>query len=270
MIKVYGYDVRHFATEIPFTSWIFPGGEVGVKLSEPTKLRDAKFVSVQIRCVNQKVTSDDFMIIANLKEAISRLNNVDIDLYIPYLPYARQDRACHVGESFALFVFMQMLATLNFNKVIVVDVHSEVSQELASYNEINLVTLEQPSANFEMKDSDGNQKYQGVIAPDAGAVDRATNFAKKHNLPVVTLDKTRKDGKVTYSTTATLNGHWIVVDDICDGGATFIALAEALKSQTPDLKLSLYVTHGIFSKGKTELRKHYESMDCYNVFIKGD
>jgi ribose-phosphate pyrophosphokinase len=40
----------------------------------------------------------------------------------------------------------------------------------------------------------------------------------------------------------------LIVDDICDGGRTFIELAKVLREYGPS-QITLYVTHGIFSKG---------------------
>ena len=40
----------------------------------------------------------------------------------------------------------------------------------------------------------------------------------------------------------------IITDDICDGGYTFIKVAEQLKAKGAS-KVILFVTHGIFSKG---------------------
>lgn len=40
----------------------------------------------------------------------------------------------------------------------------------------------------------------------------------------------------------------VITDDICDGGATFIGIAEELKKLNCQ-HVVLYVTHGIFSKG---------------------
>ncbi len=44
----------------------------------------------------------------------------------------------------------------------------------------------------------------------------------------------------------------LIVDDICDGGYTFLKLAEKLKEKNAGMVI-LYVTHGIFSKGLDEL-----------------
>jgi ribose-phosphate pyrophosphokinase len=41
---------------------------------------------------------------------------------------------------------------------------------------------------------------------------------------------------------------FLIVDDICDGGRTFIELAKVLRPLTSG-QVKLYVTHGIFSAG---------------------
>jgi ribose-phosphate pyrophosphokinase len=46
-----------------------------------------------------------------------------------------------------------------------------------------------------------------------------------------------------------------MVDDICDGGMTFIKIAEALTTQYNIKELSLYVSHGLFTKGTEVLRQ---------------
>ena len=44
----------------------------------------------------------------------------------------------------------------------------------------------------------------------------------------------------------------MIADDICVGGATFIALAKELKKKNAG-KVVLFITHGVFSKGVDEL-----------------
>ena len=54
----------------------------------------------------------------------------------------------------------------------------------------------------------------------------------------------------------------LVLDDICDGGRTFIELAKATSGIQFDLQLA--VTHGIFSKGREELNKYYSKIHVLN------
>ena len=52
---------------------------------------------------------------------------------------------------------------------------------------------------------------------------------------------------------------FLVVDDLCDGGGTFIGLATEINYTMEErINLDLYVTHGLFSKGTTDLLKLYE------------
>jgi ribose-phosphate pyrophosphokinase len=51
-----------------------------------------------------------------------------------------------------------------------------------------------------------------------------------------------------YSDDKVRNAVILIVDDICDGGRTFIELAKKLRPMTTG-KIKLLITHGIFSKG---------------------
>lgn len=51
----------------------------------------------------------------------------------------------------------------------------------------------------------------------------------------------------------------VVIDDICDGGATFELLGEYLK-KGGSLSNNLIVAHGIFSKGKERLNELYDTI----------
>ena len=61
----------------------------------------------------------------------------------------------------------------------------------------------------------------------------------------------------------------LVVDDICDGGGTFLLLAEALRKAGIDNNLELYVSHGIFSKGTDIIYKSFYPIYTTNSFFRG-
>lgn len=58
----------------------------------------------------------------------------------------------------------------------------------------------------------------------------------------------------------------LIIDDLCDGGATFIAEAKYLKSLFPHNKLKLFVYHGLFTKGLDELLEYFEEIICTNSY----
>lgn len=58
----------------------------------------------------------------------------------------------------------------------------------------------------------------------------------------------------------------IICDDLIDGGATFIEEAKYLRERFPEIKLSLYVTHAIFSKGVDIVADHFDEIICTNSY----
>jgi ribose-phosphate pyrophosphokinase len=60
----------------------------------------------------------------------------------------------------------------------------------------------------------------------------------------------------------------LVIDDLCDGGATFISIAKVLKKVFPNPDLHLYVTHGGFSRGKEVLTDVGYKVYTTNSLIK--
>jgi ribose-phosphate pyrophosphokinase len=57
----------------------------------------------------------------------------------------------------------------------------------------------------------------------------------------------------------------VIVDDICDGGRTFIGIAQELKMKNAG-DIYLCVSHGIFSHGFDELRKYFKKIFTTNSF----
>ena len=176
---------------------------------------------------------------------------VPAKLYVPYLPAGRSDK----GACAAVGVYTHLLGAGNYEKIYTLDAHSEESLMLGAYKVIDADTrtlVATLAANT-------TRVYDGVIAPDAGARHRATSAADFLGVPVFVAEKERNQetGEIIKYSISGLSseGHYLVVDDICDGGATFNRLAKCTSAT-----LDLLVTHGIFSKGTDELLRNYWSI----------
>jgi len=184
--------------------------------------------------------------VAGYKNANYITNHIPIKLFLPYVPFARQDRYTTTTGTFSLKIFADILNSFNLDLVKVSDVHSNVAELLIN----NIDTSKSPSYNRIIKD----KQNVVVIAPDAGAEKRAYAFAEKYGIEHVAVCSKRRNAKtgeiIGYSLPQDLpeDKHLIVVDDMCDGGRTFIELAKKLPINRKSL--SLIVTHGIFSKGR--------------------
>lgn len=237
--------------ELDLEFLVFSGGESHVKI------RNVEEVQGMIRNVQiyAYVCSAQAMIAtAMLSNAIKHLKGylegvTIMSLELPYIPGARQDRVCAVGEALSVEVYASIINFMGFHKVFVEDPHSDVAPAL-----IKNVSIIQQYEIVEALLGDFIKKENVVlISPDAGAVKKVMQLAKAlGGVEVVKADKIRdtKDGRITGTEIhGDVKGRKVlIVDDLVDGAGTFIPLGHKLK-EAGAVEVSLYVTHGIFSKG---------------------
>ena len=233
--------------------WKFPGGEVGVALQPVSDM--IRVDSVEIMA--SMTSSDEFMQLIMFLDAVKRqFIGAKIRLGLPYLPYARQDRVCNPGESLSISVIARILNSYDLDEIRLLDVHSDVS--LALINNVSHVTQAAFWANV--------VKASGVdvlIAPDAGAAKKIYDLHKLGVTTEVVIANKRRDpnGKIvdfTIDHAAIKDKRAMIIDDICDGGATFIEVANACKGVVKSLDLA--VTHGIFSRGFDHVKVHFDKV----------
>lgn len=189
----------------------------------------------------------EFMQLAQLRDLLSRFTG-SAKLELRYLPYGRQDKHIKNTATFGLHTFARLLNALNFQSVIIWDPHSAVALELIERSSPRYFTEQTRQAVMTVR-------ANVVCYPDAGA---AAKYRAIHDFPCVTATKTRDQatGQITGLELAgdVQDKRVLIVDDICDGGATFVALAEVLRSRGAK-HISLFVSHGIFSRGIAPLHK---------------
>lgn len=216
----------------------FPGGEAHI-VEEVLRTPHGK----QIAYV-QGGDGDTLMKLAMWADSCRQLGLETIAV-IPYLPGARQDRGRPLGAK----VYADFINSMRLDRVICFDPHSDVMPALLDrctvvhlHDLVRWVTF--PSV-------------VGVIAPDVGARKRAEGVASVLKVPLYQATKHRdfSTGKLSGFACEPLpdKGTLLVVDDICDGGGTFVGLADAIDRG----QLALWVSHGIFSKGTFDLRQRY-------------
>ena len=180
--------------------------------------------------------------------ALAENSRITCSLVLPYLPYGRQDKDVGNEATFALHSFSDMVNALVFREVIIMDPHSQVAvdrimRSLADY------PISKVSAVFEECGA------SMVCYPDEGAAKKYTKIYPFRSIVYGQKKRDFMDGAIlSYEIMGnSARQSVLIVDDICDGGATFIRLAGLLKAQ--DVKeIHLFVTHGIFSKGLQVLR----------------
>ena len=226
----------------------FSGGECHPQLSCPAIPKtDIIYVTARLQ------SGQDIMELLNVTEILNwHYPHNYKELIMPYLPYARQDRRTRgekgMSTAFSLKTFASIINPLKFDRILTYDVHSDVA--LAVIDRLEAVPVEQILDGF--KPFREFSRGTTLIIPDAGASKRlrqvSSLFFQNKEL---TLSKKRDEatGKVMVEDISTpQSGEAFIVDDICDGGATFVESARILRN-AGFTQVYLYVTHGIFSKG---------------------
>ena len=244
------YGNRLFEVDdiIPYYDSNFPAGEVFLKILPPREINETDNVEIVIN----PISSDDVMKILLANDALQRIGFKHIDLFMPYVPYGRQDRVMTYGEPLSLKVFANLINSCNFETVTICDPHSSVTPAL--FNNVKTYDISGWLATqfAFIKDENPTATF-GFISPDAGAVKRTIEASELSGIPVSSIaTKERQsngDIKISLNFNGTKPDVAIISDDICDGGKTFIELAKVLKEQHGIKQVYLVVTHGIFSKG---------------------
>lgn len=278
---------------IPVETFKFSAGEIQVKLdvealakAEVMAIRDVHIPTLKITANIR--SSDDLITLMLIVNAFGEwANSVSVRMpgyttciTLPYFPYSRQDRACSPGEANGLRMMSALLQseTIDGGRDISIttwDMHNPK----ATY--AGIVTRNISSTEFII--STLATVYKGgvnIVCPDKGARERAVEICHlaqtiAPNSGIIYLDKDRDPNtgairgiKLDEMTIRDPSLPCLIVDDICDGGRTFIGAAEVLKSLFPNGKkgpvVDLYVTHGIFSAGFDTLRKAFRQIYIAN------
>lgn len=249
----------------------YPAGELQIRLTRAAieELFSSKEVTVICQQAHKNMQE-----LALLSDAIFHIKPfIDSTLALPYLPYSRADRRFVEGDCHGLKMFGEFVNRLRYHRVKTLDVHSFRAQGHVG----NLVNVNaRPFIAKAVADITDHGGHPIVLLPDEGA--------KRYNLDGALQASKKRDpvsGKLSgFEIPSELANKRdvLIVDDICDGGGTFIGLAERIKESQATLniglgryhaplpKLYLYVTHGIFSKGIGELLQYFERIYTTNSY----
>lgn len=253
--------------------------EYGIKVtvfpdSQP-HIRINKDISNGVKVVCSIINTDILFKLLLVADALKEVGITEKYLYISNLFGARYDRVMRSGDSFDLRVVANLINSCGFTKVYIIDPHSSVSTLL-----INNSKDYHPIPEMVYKLINHNELEKPVfIAPDFGATKKLDGYVKKLKNTfsisvndIVYCNKHRDVGTGSIKLTVLdpekcKDRNCVIMDDICDGGGTFIEIAKQLEAAKPKT-LSLVVTHGIFSKGFDELKKYFTHIYTTNSLCK--
>ena len=183
-------------------------------------------------------------------------NDPTMELYLPYIPHARMDRVKCNEDVFTLKYFCEVINSLNFKTVWVMDAHSNVSLALLNnvkhmnvqdtiYDAVYKLTCEL-AEHYDHNLRKEAEKTLVVFFPDEGAMKRYSDMI--NDIPYAFGIKKREwaTGKILgldiMNAELVKDKNILIIDDICSRGGTFLHSAKALKAAGAN-RVFLYVTH---------------------------
>lgn len=239
-------------SDINYTIMRFPDGEPHIVLEDINR-KDEVFIKCRI------TNPIDLFILMQVGDILNR-QGVIFTLEIYYLMSMRMDRVIDFNESYSLNIVANIINSLKAENIFIIEPHSYKTLHCINNSvHINGIQYISNLINFIH------------IYPDVGAVLRYRPNSNNH----VICSKIRNinTGKLSDFTIENpevikqnLDKSFIVIDDLCDRGGTFIGIANEIRKIAPDIKLDIYVTHMVNPEGITNLSKHYNNVYFTNSY----
>lgn len=231
-----------FKPRLPFGKYeryVFSSGERGYRLKTTVKNKNVGIIA-------SVLPDPDALFELLCLFHLARENGASkIILVIPYLGYARQDRASRKGEGKIGGMVARLIRGLHPDRLIVFEVHSDAIRKGLGPHVVEL-----SGAPLFARHLSGRVP-QVIVSPDTGSIARARRLAGLLNPKpsVAWIEKIRP--KPNLAVARRLYGdvcgrEVLVLDDMIDTGGT-IAEAVRILSKKGASQIRIAATHGIFS-----------------------
>ena len=228
----------------------FPDGELHTDVAEQVQGRPCVVIG------SISPPAGNFERLTLVAHALRRAGAERITALLPYLAYARQDRAAWT-ESLGLKWAGELLRASGIGEVVCVDVHNEQAAEVLG---LELTSLS-PAQLLGRALPDVWRSEVTFVAPDDGAIERASAVARAVGVdrPIVSARKRRSATGVEHlGLVGRPRRRAVVVDDILDTGDTLVSCCRALR-ESGAREVGVIVTHGLFTGS------HWRALLCEGV-----
>jgi ribose-phosphate pyrophosphokinase len=217
----------------------FPNGELHARVETPVAGRECMIVG--------SISPPDTRIaqVTLLAHAMRRAGARTVTAVLPYLAYARQDRA-DAGEGLGLAWAGGLLRASGVDRVVTVDVHSEAAASLLA---MPLTSLRPHTVLAAALPAAWTSEEVTFVAPDEGAIERCRALANTLSSPrpIAFLTKRRSGAGIVHTElTGELGRRALIVDDILDTGATLLSCCRWL-TERGVAETAVVVTHAVLT-----------------------
>lgn len=219
----------------------FSDGEMFVEIGE--NVRGADVFVIQSTC---PPANENLMEMLIMVDALRRASARSICAVIPYYGYARQDRKVAPRTPITAKLVSDLITAAGTSRVLSMDLHAGQIQGFFSIPFDHLYGL--PVLLEHMMEAYPSPQAV-LVSPDAGGVERARAYAKRHGGSLAIIDKRRPAPNVAriMNIIGDVKGKdAILLDDMVDTAGTLTEAAAALVEQGAR-RVVAYATHAVLS-----------------------
>jgi ribose-phosphate pyrophosphokinase len=218
----------------------FADGEIYAQIKENVRGTDVFLIQSICNPVNDNLVELLIMIDSFRRASADRITAV-----IPYYGYARQDRKDKPRVPITSRLVADLITAAGANRILTMDLHA---QQIVGFFNIPVDHLFAAPVTLEAIQQ-MNLPNLIVVAPDAGAVERARAFAKRLNTDLAIIDKRRIEtnkAEVMNVIGEVEGKNVFIIDDMVDTAGTLVNTAKALKEKGA-LEVYSACTHPVLS-----------------------
>ena len=217
----------------------------------------------KINVVTRIASMDNLFILLQVNQILQH-EGVKINiLTILYLLGARCDRRFSLGEAIDANIIQQLIGKISVECILFLDPHS------INKKNFDFISDEKIGAKYNLILKNLDLYRYNICYPDEGAARRYSSKLNPHTARLIGEKQRKPDGiSVRIKPINSLDPMLpiLVVDDLCDGGGTFAALANELETVCPKYRRDIWVTHAIQKSGIELLASKYNKVYITNSY----
>jgi ribose-phosphate pyrophosphokinase len=226
--------------DIPISNAVvsrFTNGEIKVKVEE--SVRGTHVFIIQPTC---NPTNDNLMELLIMVDAMSRAAAISVTTVIPYFGYAKQEKKTAGREPITAKLVANLIQVAGSCRVVTMDLHAAAIQGFFDIPVDNLYAFPIFEYYFKQRGLTGDDVV--IVAPDAGGVARAQEFAERLNasMAIIFKRRPRPDVAEIVEIVGDVKGkRAIIIDDTISTGGTLALEEKGAK------EVYACATHGVFA-----------------------
>jgi ribose-phosphate pyrophosphokinase len=210
--------------------------------------------------------SDRLMELWLMLDAAKRASAGRITAVMPWFPYSKQEKKFRGREPISARVVADLTVRAGAERILTMDLHEGAIQGFFDVPVDHLPSLPVFAKVLRREGMGGNNTV--IVAPDEGAVERASDIARLLSCPIAVIFKHHPEQNVEAAETIEMVGNLqgkraLIVDDFIFGGSTLVNAAEEVMAAGAT-EVNACVTHAILC-GEAVERIQDSAIKCLYV-----